>query len=144
MKASEAIGRLFDYAVEHADGFTYRDVEADLGWPRSYFTKIHRKLRLLLGNDDEIVLVCDPQGRREPWRYRLVGGSKIEDAVVWQGNRIRDSAARIVTQCAATAAQVRATDGRTNDGRRARIMHRGLTRIQEDLAELDHGGPPLF
>lgn len=141
MKSSEAIGQLFDYAVEHPDGFTYRDVENDLGWQRPYFTKIHRQLRILLGNDDQINLVCDPQGRNEPWRYRLIGD--VEGAKGWVGNRLRISESHITTTRAVTSSLIRATDGRTNDGRRARIMNRGLGRILEDLAELDHG-TPLF
>lgn len=141
MKSSNAekIGNLFDYAVEHAEGFTYQDVEKDLGWPKPEFTKVHRQLRLLLGNDDQINLVCDVQGKNEPWRYRLVGN--IDGAREWVGTRLRDSESRITTIKAICASLVRATDGRSADGRRARIMQRGLTRILEDLAELDHGSP---
>jgi hypothetical protein len=141
MRSSEAIGALFDYAVEHPGGFTYQDAMNDLGWQKPYFTRVHRQLRLLLGNDDQINLVCDPQGRGEPWRYRLIGD--IEGARGWVDNRLRDSESRVTTVRAITASLVRATDGRTNDGRRARIMNRGLGRILEDLAELDHG-TPLF
>jgi hypothetical protein len=134
---AEKIGLLFDYAAARPDGFTYQDVERDLGWPKPEFTKVHRKLRLLLGGDDQINLVCDPQGRNEPWRYRLVGN--VEGARPWVGNRLRDSESRISTIQAICASLVRATDRRTTDGRRARIMNRGLGRILEDLADLDHG-----
>jgi hypothetical protein len=136
---AEKIGQLFDYAAGRPEGFTYQDVEKDLGWRKPEFTKVHRKLRLLLGGDDQINLVCDAQGRNEPWLYRLVGN--IEGARAWVGNRLRDSETRILTIRAICASLVRATDGRSADGRRARIMQRGLTRILEDLAELDHGSP---
>jgi hypothetical protein len=141
MRSAEKIGRLFDYATSKPEGFTYRDVEKDLGWKRPEFTKVHRMLRVLLGNDDQINLVCDPQGRNEPWRYRLIGD--VDGARPWVGNRLRDSETRIGTVQAVCTSLVKATDGRTADGRRARIMNKGLGRILEDLAELDHG-TPLF
>jgi hypothetical protein len=142
MRASEGIGRLFDYAVEHPGGFTYRDIKDDLGWQRSYFFKISRKLRLMLGNDDQLNLVCETQGMNQPWLYRLVGN--VDGARNWVGSRLRDAETRITTIRAVCASLVTATDGRTADGRRSRIMNKGLTRILEDLAELDHGGSPLF
>jgi hypothetical protein len=96
-------------------------------------------LRLLLGNDDQINLVCDPQGTGQPWLYRLIGD--VDGARSWVANRLRDSETRIGTIRAICSSLVSATDGRSADGRRARIMDKGLTRILEDLAELDHGSP---
>lgn len=139
MKSAEKIGRLFDYAASKPEGFTYQDVEKELGWKRPEFTKVHRMLRLMLGNDDQINLVCDPQGSNEPWLYRLIGD--VDGAREWIGNRLRDSESRIGTIRSVCMSLVKATDGRTSDGRRARIMDKGLGRILEDLAELDHGSP---
>jgi hypothetical protein len=139
---AERVGLLFDYAASRQSGFTYQDVERDLGWPKPRFTKVHRQLRRVLGGDDQINLVCDPQGRHEPWLYRLVGD--VDGAKLWVGNRIRDSESRISTVQSVCASLVRATDRRTADGRRARIMDKGLTRIMEDLAELGENGSPLL
>jgi len=141
MKTSEKIGRLFDYAASKRDGFTYQDVAIDLEWDRGEFFAVARKLRIMLGNDDTINLVCEPQGQSQPWRYQLVG--TVDDARGWVTNRMTDCETRVVTILAICATLVSATDGRTAQGRRARIMNKGLARIVEDLAELDHG-TPLF
>lgn len=139
MRTSEKIGRLFDYAAENKDGFTYQDVERDLDWQRGQFFNTARQLRLMLGNDDTINLVCDPQGQGQPWRYQLVGN--VEGARGWISNRLTDTETRIATILAICSTLVRATDGRTGEGKRARIMNKGLSRIIEDLAELEHGAP---
>jgi hypothetical protein len=137
------IKELFDYAVAHPAGFTRPEAQAALGWNRSLFTKIMRDLRLLLGGTDTINLVCDLQGRAsEPHRYQLVGN--IDDAREYIGRRLRDVESRVLTARNVVNSIARATDARTRDGRRARIIKRGLTRIVEDLADLDHGSPPLF
>jgi len=139
MRGAEKVGRLFDYAADKPEGFTYRDVEKELGWDRKMFFATARKLRVLLGNDDRINLVCDPQGTRQPWLYRLSGD--VDGARGWVANRLGDAETRIGTMQSVCATLERATDGRTSDGRRARVMNKGLTRIIEDLAELTHGSP---
>lgn len=141
MKKAEKIGRLFDYAVEHPDGFTYQDVQKELGWARGRFFQTARDLRLLLGNDDQINLVCDHQGQHKPWLYRLIGN--FDGARDWGRNRVDDAESRLLTIGAVLNSIVKATDGRGRDGRRARIMHRAIQRAKEDLGEIDHG-PPLF
>ncbi len=141
MRLGEKISRLFDFAVEHEDGFTYQDVQEELGWKRAEFFKVANRMRLMLGNDDTINLVCEPQGPSEPWRYKLIGN--LRDAGRWNGNRLQDCESRILTIHAVLASIVQAVDGRTSEGKRARVMHRMLGRLIEDLAELDHG-PPLF
>ncbi|HEY5985123.1 MAG TPA: hypothetical protein VIV12_01890 [Streptosporangiaceae bacterium] len=138
---SEKIGRLFDYAAAQPEGFTYQDVEKELGWRRSQFIKVARQLRLMLGNDDQINLVCDVEARNAPWRYRLVGN--FDQAREWGRNRTDDAESRLTTISGVLASVVKATDGRSRDGRRARIMQRAITRAKEDLAEIDNG-PPLF
>ena len=137
MNVAEKMTRLFDYAVEHPDGFTYQDIERDLGWQRPYFVKVVRQLRLLLGNDDEINLVCDSVDRNGPWVYKLVGN--FEDTRAWGRNRTDDAETRLMTIGAVLASVIRNTDGRSRDGRRARIMQRAVQRAREDLAEIDNG-----
>ena len=142
MRLSEKIGRLFDYAVAHAEGFTYQDVERDLKWRRNEFGKVANRLRAMLGNDDRINLICEPQQTSsDPWIYKLVGN--LQAAQPWNGNRIGDCESRIMTMHAVLSSIVSGSDGRTKEGRRARIMHRALGRLIEDLAELDHGMPLL-
>jgi hypothetical protein len=141
MKTAEKIGRLYDYAVEHPEGFTYQDIEKELGWRRTEFFRVAQQLRRLLGNDDQINLICDPQGGGQPWKYQLVGN--FDQAREWGRNRTDDAESRLTTIGAVLASVVQATDGRSRDGRRAKIMQRAITRAKEDLAEIDYG-PPLF
>lgn len=143
-KGSAAADALFAYADKHPAGFTYVDVARDLGWDRRRLFDTARKLRLALGEDDTINLVCDPpsgQQGGQPWLYRLVG--TLDGADPWAGRRIDDAETRLKTIGAVCASVVRATDGRSRNGRRARALARWITRAQEDLAEIDNG-VPLF
>jgi hypothetical protein len=139
MKTAEKMGRLFDYAVDHPEGFTYQDIEKDIGWRRTEFFKVTRQLRALLGNDDQINLVCNVQGQHEPWLYRLVGN--FEDSREWNRNRVDDAESRMATIGAVLTSVVKGTDGRSRDGRRARIMELAIRHAKENLAEIDYGSP---
>jgi hypothetical protein len=139
VKMAEKMGRLFDFAASRPDGFTYQDVEQEIGWPRAEFIKVARKLRLMLGNDDQINLVCDPQGQREPWKYQLVG--TFDQARDWSRNRVDDAESRLSTIRGVLTSVIKAMDGRSRDARRARIMELAIRHAQENLAELDHGSP---
>jgi hypothetical protein len=138
MKTTDKVNLLFDYAVRHQGGFTYEDIERDLHWRRPELFRIANRLRAVCGDDEKINLICEPQGQG-PWRYKLIGD--FSDAKVWGKNRVGDCKARIMTVLAVLNSVVAATDGRTHDGRQARIMHRSLTRLVEDLVELDRGSP---
>jgi hypothetical protein len=132
----ELAGRLFDYAVGQPT-FTNRQAMAGLEIKHlATFNQAARRLRLILGEDD-INLVCTPQGEGEPWLYELVGN--LENAGPWVRNRLRDLEARIETQHAVSRSLVTATDGRTVEGRKARLFAKTLGRLQEDLAELSDG-----
>lgn len=143
MRKAESIARLFDFAANHPEGFTYLDAAKEppegLGWNRTRLIKIARSLRLFLGDDDTINLTCDSQGANMPWVYKLVGtwdGSRD-----WCTNRLDDAETRLITMIAVLAPIVRNTDGRSRDGKRARIMARQFQRAQEDLMEVDNGAP---
>lgn len=131
----DGVTQLFDYASERPAGFTYRDIRRDLKWDRSHFFRTARALRLTLGDADDISLVCDRQGARQPWRYRLVG--EFSQASDWVRNRTDDAESRMLTIESVLASVLRNTDGRSRDGRRARIMYRAIQRAREDLADLE-------
>lgn len=127
---------LFDYAVEHPDGFTKADAMNDLewgSWPKTFNDAV-RDLRVMMGDSDSINLIADPQGSGEQWLYRLVG--TVDEGREWVTNRVGDVEGRIRTLQAVVASAVSGSDGRSIEGRKARILHRGISRIVEDLDEL--------
>lgn len=136
MRIDEKIQTLWDYAVAHPDGFTRYDVEDDLGWSNVGLSYVARHLRMFFA-DDEITLTATPQGKGEAWLYQLVGN--VEDAAPWSRNRLLDAETRLKTMHAVTQSLVHATDGRTLEGRRARIMEKALRRLNEDLVDLHAG-----
>ena len=132
----DVAGELFDFAVTRPDGFTNEEALPVLNLKRiEQFNKAVRRLRLIL-EDDTIQLVCDPQGSGEDWLYRLVGN--LDDAGPWVNNRLRDLNARLETQHAVAKSLVTATDGRTIEGRKARLVAKTLGRLREDLDDVDH------
>lgn len=123
---------LFDAAVAIPAGFTVDDIRASHGWSHAQVNIAIRDLRVFLGDTgDTINLVCDPQGNRDRWLYRLVGN--LDDVRAWSANRVRDAEGRVRTMQAVMTSIVAATDGRTIPGRKARLMHRSFTRLVEDL-----------
>jgi hypothetical protein len=133
-KRAERARQLYDYAVGKPEGFTYEEVERDLGWERVRFFGVVRELRLILGDDDEITLPCEPQGPREPWLYRLVGN--YDDVRPWVVNRLGDMEARIETLSAVAHTCARVTDARSIEGRKARKVSRTMDYLASELAEI--------
>lgn len=129
---------LLDYAVANLDGFTVADVMTDLGLTHAQTNITIRDLRLWLCEvGDTINLTADPQGQNDRWLYRLVG--TLDEARPWATNRVRDTESRIRTQKAIWCTIVAATDGRSTEGRKARVMQRAFTRLIEDLDTIETG-----
>lgn len=133
MTTDEKIQILWDYAVSHPDGFTRYDVEQDLEWSNTDLSYAARHLRNFLA-DDEINLVATPQGKGQAWLYSLTGN--VDDAGPWNRNRLLDTETRLTTMHSVSYSLVHSTDGRTLDGRRARVMEKALRRLKEDLDDL--------
>ena len=131
---------LSDYALANLDGFTNVDAMDALGWSLPTFNQTLRRLRLYLGHFDDINLTCDPPGDGGKWIYRLVG--TLEEMRPWSVNRLHDTETRLRTQEAMMAPIVRATDGRTTDGKVARVTEKALRRLVEDIDEIRLNGAP--
>ncbi len=137
MTASERRGwELGTLLADSPAGMTINEMCRTLNWNPATTRRAIRALRLVLGDADTINVVCEPTEHRQQWAYRLVG--HLNEAQWYTSNRIDDLEARVVTQSAIARSIEAGTDGRTNDGKRARILARGLTRILEDIEELNH------
>lgn len=133
MKADDLAEALYDYAVSQPEGFTNVDFMAEHNVTLDEFNRAVNKLRSILATDT-ITLICDPGDARSPWIYRLVG--QVDEGSPWVQNRLRDAESRFTTMSHVAATLVNATDGRSLDGRRARLMQKALTRLKEDLDEI--------
>ncbi len=127
-------GELFDYAVEQPEGFESSDVCLELGWNKHQFEKAARQLRRILA-DDEINLVCANQGFGKPSRYELVGD--MNRAGPWIAGRLRSMESQLETVYNVSKSTINGSDGRTVDGKKARLINRHVGRLREDLADLD-------
>jgi len=132
--AADRATDLFDFAVKKPKGFVYEDVDSAFGWTKPTFFATVRHLRGRLA-EDEINLVCKPRGMCETWLYSLV--ATREDAKRWNLNRLDDMVARITTFASVAESIVRATSGRTIEGKKARVLHRYALRVIEDLADIE-------
>lgn len=124
---------LFDFAVARPDGFTNAEFMDQYEIALKTFNQTANKLRAVLA-DDTINLVCDPAGSGAKWNYRLVGS--VEDGSPWVQNRLRDAESRFNTISSVVRSLVNATDGRSVDGRKARVMDKAMRRLVEDLNEI--------
>jgi hypothetical protein len=120
--------------VNNPNGLTINDIVGATGWPHGRVNRLLRKLRRQLGDSDWNV-VAEAVAPRQPWVYRTV--DSYDDAAWWVDNRLGDAESRFITLHDVARALVAATDGRTAEGRRARIMERHSTRMMEDLADLE-------
>ena len=84
-------------------------------------------------------MICELNGFRQPWVYRLVAGN-FDDARPWMENRVSDCEGRLTTLGSVVGTIAKSADGRSVAGKRARIMHRAIARAMEDLAELSDQG----
>ncbi len=127
-------GHLFDYSVEHPEGWLVPDACRHFKWSQSQLARAIRALRLILGTD-EINLVCHQRGFGEPKLYTLVGD--LERARPWAVVQLRGLESRLDSILAISRSLVNATDGRTTEGRKARLIVKHVTRLMEDFAELE-------
>jgi hypothetical protein len=130
---NDSIGLLFDFAVANPDGFTIDEACDSLAWSRPQFGLMVRKLRLILGSD-EINLICEPTGTLGPWTYRLVGN--YDDARVWVTNRIDDLTSRLETIHSIAASAMKAADGRSVQGRKARKIESTISYLLRELEDI--------
>lgn len=137
MKSSrtDRMGRLFDYMVLTPQGATIEDIAEALECSYDLAVQTVRDLRLFLGEDNTANLTCNKQGKSERWLYKLV--TDLEDHREWIAGRIGDTHSRLKTMNSMLTSAVNATDGRTLEGRRARVMSRQIGRLLEDLAEIE-------
>jgi hypothetical protein len=136
MKIDERAALMFDFLAGRPDGCTILDLAADQQVSIKRTNQIMRRLRMILGDGDEINVVCEPDADRPngKWRYYLVGN--LGDARGYIGNRSEDIETRLRTLRAVVASQVNATDARTIDGRKARLIYRQFSRLIEDLDDV--------
>ena len=128
-------GDLYDYLVANPEGITWENTHEDLGFPyRTYFFRVVRRLRIILGDDDEMTVVCDPRGTRQTWLYRIVGNPT--EAYAWQANRIGDMESRLETVLAVSTSVARNTDGRTVVGKKSRRIKATIGYLLGELHEL--------
>jgi hypothetical protein len=127
---------LFDLLVDAPDGLVVFQMMAALELDKWTVDQAIRDVRMIFA-DDEINLVCDPQGASEQWLYRLVGC--YEEAAPWLASRSSDQETRLRTMKAVTQSMVNNADGRTTEGRKARLKLKYFTRLIEDLEELREG-----
>lgn len=138
MKArEERAGLLYDFAVAHPAGFTNTEAMDEFGWSLRRFNEAVQTLRDILGNDDTISFVCSPQGQNEDWRYQLVG--TYGDMRPWTTNRLIDAERRVITIGNVTGPIVRNSDGRTVEGKKARMINNfaHYMKAQFELLEID-------
>jgi hypothetical protein len=115
----------------------------ELDWAYDYgvLTKAVKDVRVMQA-DDSINLVCNPQpnvnGKHQPWVYEL--RSDLDSFRKWRKNRTDDAESRIETIHAVMQSVVRGTDGRSHDGKKARVIVTHLGRLLEDLEQFKDGG----
>jgi hypothetical protein len=123
-------GQLFLILEAEPDGMDKRQIAAKLSVPVRVVVKIIRKLRLILGAGDSINVPWRADGRRRV--YFLAG--QVDLGQQWQGARIAKKLADLEIDLAWWRSMVEATDGRTLDGKRARLALRHQQRLFEDIS----------
>lgn len=119
------------------DGITMPDMCEQLDWPIWRGHRAKTLIRRVCAETDTINLVCEPAGFG-PWLYLLVG--TLEDATTWVTIRLHDTESRLATMQNVMASLVRASDGRSTDGRKARMLERTFRHLIEDLEALTSDG----
>lgn len=118
---------LHAHACAAVEGATLAEVSNAIRWARERFAE----------GSGEFNVVCVPlSGVPATSRFRYALVSSQEAAEPWVRIRVNDATARITTLVNVLGPVVRATDGRSLDGRRARLIETGVRHIQENLENL--------
>jgi hypothetical protein len=125
-------GRLFDLLVGAPDGMDIHEVTAALGVPQRQAEKVLNCLRRILGQDDTINVVWQMVGRR--YVYQLSGN--VNEGAQWQAYRMATKLSQLDVDLAYWRSVVRGCDGRTREGRMARVCLKHFERVTEDLREI--------
>jgi hypothetical protein len=129
----EYLTALSDLLMSTPEGVTIHQIASALGLSVRDAARVVRAFRLLF-RDDTVTLVAWTNGQNQPWLYRLAGTAV--DAEPWILNRTQDGESRLETMQAVYTPIVANTDGRTVEGRKARIILRAATRALEDLRDM--------
>lgn len=135
----DLVNRLFDALADAPKGWTIHEISSYLEIPRRVADNIIRALRMSLGDSDEINVVYRVDGKQR--RYLLVGN--FEDAKERLDIRLATYLANFETEVGILRSIVAGSDGRTREGRKARVVLKYFTRLREDLAELEVPADPI-
>jgi hypothetical protein len=127
-------GQIYDLL---SDGdLTSQQIIDKLGCSYSGFLKAVQMLRDIgAATGDVISVVAEPQGMSQPWLYGLRAGKQIASAEDsrWIPNRFQDAERRIKTISHVLEVAANSLDGRTTEGRKARIYHLHIKRALEEV-----------
>jgi hypothetical protein len=135
--AEKRAEELFDLLT--GGDLTSAEIMDKTGWVRSQLFKAVQTLRdILAANGDVISVTAEPQGLRETWLYSLRAGKQIVDPEKsrWVINRLQDAERRVETIAHVLEVAVNSLDGRTSEGKKARVYHLHIKRAQEEVALL--------
>jgi hypothetical protein len=144
--------RLFDALVAAPTGLTIYaigdvlglDVDEPVSTGRQQAFAVIRALRLKLGElhadpDDKVHGYSIPIRREGTTQYYLLAAKRTEEAIDWQDVRAETLLSRLKVDVAHWQALVFNSDGRTVEGRLARVYLRHTLRLQEDVEEIKAG-----
>lgn len=134
--AEKNAGTLFDILSE--GDLRSGDIINRAGLSYYQFMKAVQKLRdILAANGDVISVVSEPQQEQVGgWLYGLRAGKVIVDAEKsqWVINRLQDTERRVTTILHVLDVACNSLDGRTIEGKKARIYQLHMKRAQEEVA----------
>lgn len=120
--------RLFDLLAANPNGLTTAQIQHDLDWKLPTFQDAKRSLNAILAEDSTATVVGTRPEAGGPWTWHLADSMAEAEGYV----RFRRQDARSRIESIRDALAPIATGDRA-----ARLMHRGVTRILEDLAEVE-------
>ena len=126
---------LFDYSVLHPDGWNIDQAATDNGWSYNQVNQAIRYLRKVFA-DSTITLICTPNGQRNRWIYKLVG--TYDDAQPYLGYRMGDIEERMLTIEWMTHSIKNASDLRTLEGKKAKMVYEDLYALRLRLEFLNN------
>lgn len=126
-------------ALALRESFTVYSLAEYLGVDARVAGRTVRRLRNLLA-DQEVNVVCRPQGKGEPWLYSLVGD--LESVENWRGIRVRGLRSQLETVRNVASSLVNATPATDPNAMAVRFALLQVDHLLESLALLDQQQPP--
>jgi hypothetical protein len=122
------------FVTAHPGPWTISDLARALKLGKRQTQQAVKDFREICGLMEDVTLICEPNGKGQPWLYRLVG--RPDDSAWWEAWTVIRLHTTAETAKAVLEASLRGVDRRTVEARSARVVVSAIENVIHTLDAL--------